>query len=334
MKLKTISSGVFSLFCLSFCLSLYSQQKNVLTIEGTRFEMNGQHFEYTGISFFNALYNPAFNKSPEIRREWIRKFNEYGINVLRVWCQWQNQYTDAGPDKTPYNTDGSLKSDVLATITGLAGDAHAEGTVILLTLFSHESLKYQLNDEASDKAVAALAKSLKPYRNIVFQVWNEYNYRTIDYFKIIKSIDPERIVTNSPGFAGVLGSTEENNALDFLSPHTSRADSKHWELAEAEIDYLLKKFNKPVVDDEPARTGTSNFGGPKSTVFPTDQIIHLYNVWKIGGYVIYHHDMFQTGYGSSAVPPSGIPAPGFSSYHDAVFSFLRNKDRYLKLLRK
>jgi hypothetical protein len=62
-------------------------------------------------------------------------------------------------------------------------------------------------------------------------------------------------------------------------------------------------------------------------------MLHIYNVWKVGGYTVYHHDMFQTGYGSEAVPPTGIPAPGFSKYHDQVFNFLKNKDRYLKEIR-
>ena len=43
--------------------------------------------------------------------------------------------------------------------------------------------------------------------------------------------------------------------------------------------------------------------------------------------------MLQTGYGSDAIPENGIPLPGFSPYHDEVFNFLKNKERYLKLLR-
>lgn len=39
--------------------------------------------------------------------------------------------------------------------------------------------------------------------------------------------------------------------------------------------------------------------------------------------------MFQTGYGSDAVPPSGIPDPAFSAYHKIVFDFLKNKERFI-----
>lgn len=317
---------------------LKSEPGNVIKVNGTNFELNGKPFEFTGISFFNAIYNNAFNKSSELRRQYIKRFNEYGINVLRVWCQWDNErgFIDAGAGKTIYEADGSLRQEWLTRLKNIIADADEEGSVILLVLFSRESWNenLRLTDQASDRAVAEMTKALKPYRNLIFQVWNEFDYRTVDYLKIIKGIDGERIVTNSPGYAGVLGSSEENRALDYLSPHTTRDDNRHWVVAEKEISYLLNKFNKPVVDDEPARKGTSQFGGPRDPVVPFDHIVHIYDIWKTGAYVIYHHDMFQTGYGSDAIPPNGIPLPGFSNYHDTVFEFLKNKGRYLRLIRK
>lgn len=312
------------------------QTKNVLTIDRTKFIHNGKPFEFTGISFFNAIYNPTFNINSEERRGYIRRFTETGINVLRVWCQWDNArgFIDAGAGKTMYEPGGSLRQEWLAQLKNIISDADEEGMIILLVLFSRESWNenIRLSDEASDRAVAELSSALKPHRNLIFQVWNEFNYRTVDYLKIIKGIDKERLVTNSPGYGGDLGTSEESRALDYLSPHTTRDDNRHWEIGSDEIRYLLNKYNKPVVDDEPARRGTPQFGGPKTAVFPADHIIHIYNVWKSGGYVIYHHDMFQTGYGSEAVPPDGIPVPGFSGYHDTVFEFLKNKNRYIRLL--
>lgn len=314
-----------------------SQGKNVISIDGTNFELNGKPFEFTGISFFNAIYNPEFNRSSESRRDYIKQFAGSGINVFRVWCQWDTdrKFVDAGRDNTLFYADGSLNPEHLSKLKGILKDADSMGAVVIVVLFSHATwiINRQLSDIASDKAVAELTNELKPFRNIIFQVWNEFNYRTIDYYKIIKNIDQERVVSNSPGIAGVLGSNEENRTLDYLSPHTTRNDSRHWEIAEKEIEYLLLKYNKPVVDDEPARKGTPDFGGPKHPTLPFDHILHIYNVWKAGGYIVYHHDMFQTGYGSEAVPPTGIPVPGFSEYHDLVFQFLARKDRYLKLIR-
>jgi hypothetical protein len=58
-----------------------------LTVSGTRFLLDGKPVPYTGISFFNAIYNPAFQKSREDRVAWMKKFQRYGINALRVWAQ-------------------------------------------------------------------------------------------------------------------------------------------------------------------------------------------------------------------------------------------------------
>ena len=44
-------------------------QPNELTVQDTRFLLNGEPFPFAGISFFNAIYNPAFNKSPADRKK-------------------------------------------------------------------------------------------------------------------------------------------------------------------------------------------------------------------------------------------------------------------------
>lgn len=41
----------------------------------------------------------------------------------------------------------------------------------------------------------------------------------------------------------------------------------------------------------------------------------------------YHHDMFQTGYGTPVIPFSGIPDPEFNLYHRTVFEFLSRRER-------
>jgi hypothetical protein len=306
-----------------------------VTVAGTGFRLDGEPFPYTGVSFFNAVFNREFNRSADARRDWIAKFKRYGINVLRLWGQWDTTrgMADAAPDATLYNLDGSLRAAHVATLKAIAGEAREQGVVVELALFSRQSWEegIRLDDAAMDAAAAALARELMPYRNVTFQVWNEFDYRVADVYAVVKRIDPARLVTNSPGYAAVLGSDEENRLMDYLTPHTSRqdqTDGRPWEEAPREIALLVEKFKKPVVDDEPARNGTPNFGGPPDRTYPTDHILHIQAVRAAGGYPTYHHDMFQAGYGSEAVPPSGIPDPEFSPYHRAVFGFLALRERY------
>lgn len=306
-----------------------AQSSPALGIKGYNFTLNQQPFEFTGVSFFNALYNPVFNKSENEQSSWLKKLKDHGITVIRVWAEWNNDlgFVDVCDSCTLYSKNGNLRPLYLTRLKTLLNTTASLNMVVELALFSSESKNKKLTDAAADKAVAEITKALKPYRNVSFQIWNEYDYRTLDYFNIIRQHDPDRIVTNSPGGGGSLGNDAENEKLDYLSPHTTR-QGKHWEVAAREISGLMKKFKKPVVDDEPARNGTPKFGGPEEQTQPYDQLLHIYNVTRAGGHSIYHHDMFQTGKGSKAVPPSGIPDPEFSPYHRVVFDFLRYKKRY------
>lgn len=314
--------------------------RHELTISGSRFLLNKQPFPYTGMSFFNAIYNTNFNASSEARLEWLRKFQNYGITALRVWSQWDcgRGFVDGSPTSTLYYPDGKLRAERLKTLKELLGDCDGAGMVVELVLFSQESWQegIRLNPEAERSAVEALVNELRSFRNVTFQIWNEHtDERVIPLAKLIKSIDPRRLVTNSPGYAGVLGSDDENNVLDYLTPHTTRQGQgrRHWEVAAREIESLRRKFHKPVVDDEPARTGTRKFGGPGEQTYPMDHILLIYKVWQLGAYPTYHHDMFQTGYGSPACPPSGVPDPEFSPYHREVFEFLRLRERYMPVVK-
>ena len=301
-----------------------------IAVASTRFTLDDNPFAYTGLSFFNAIYNPTFNTSSEARLAWMKKFQTYGINVLRVWCQWDNArgFVDASPTSTMYEADGTLRPKPLATLKAMLTDADQLGMCMEIVLFAQESYeeKIRLAPSADERAVTALARELSPFRNSTFQIWNEHaDARVLPLLKVIKATDPQRVVTNSPGYSGNLGSDEENAALDYLSPHTTR-DGRYWEIAPRELASLGKKFGKPVVDDEPARNGTSQFGGPEAATSPFEHIVQILNVWRVGAYPTYHHDMFQTGYGTPAISPSGIPDPEFNPYHRTVFDCLSRRE--------
>lgn len=334
---------LFALLCVLACAlaapvhsaAQNAASKHTLSIQGTRFLLNGEAFPYTAVSFFNAIYNPNFNKDSATRKMWIGKFKDYGVNVLRVWCQWDNgrTFVDVGPDKTLYHPDGRIRDEHMRTLKAIIADADEMGVVVQVVLFSQESWfkDIRLAPAAMDAAVAAVTRELQPHRNVIIQIWNELSERVLESVKIVKAIDPSRIVTNSPGISGFLGDPPQNNALDYLTPHTSRQYvGRTWEVAPSEVEYLLRRYRKPVVDDEPARNGTPQFGGPRVATSPYDHIIQIQKMWELGAYVCYHHDMFQTGYGTPSIPPSGIPDPEFNPYHRQVFEFLKLRDRYMR----
>ncbi|MBI4906994.1 MAG: hypothetical protein HY820_25425 [Acidobacteria bacterium] len=315
-------------------LLVQTGESHELTIAGTRFLLDGKPFPYTGVSFFNAVYNPAFNKTSEDRVAWMRKFQRYGINVLRIWSQWDNKrgFVDSCAECSLYHQDGRLRNEHVGKLKAILTDADREGMVIELTLFSQESWHdgIKLAPDAAARGLTALTRELAAFRNVTFQVWNEFSELVPEHVKTIKSIDPKRLVSNSPGGGGaIIGEPAQQRVLDYLSPHTSRqGNGKTWLVAPTEIRYLVERYRKPVVDDEPARNGTSQFGGPKERTHPTDHILHIWEVWKAGGYTTYHHDMFQLGAGSPSVPPSGIPDPEFNPYHRTVFEFIAQRARY------
>ncbi len=309
------------------------EASHALAISGTRFVLDGKPFPYVGLSFFNALYNPTFHRDAKTRQAWLEKFKAHGITVLRVWCQWDNglNFPDVAETSTLYAPDGTLRSAPLAALQALLTDADRLGMCLEITLFSQESFLHGrlLTPPADEQAVAALTTALAAHRNASFQIWNEHSdARVLPLLARIRQLDPQRVLTNSPGYGGDLGSDAENRALDYLSPHTTRG-GRPWESAPREIAGLIDRFGKPVVDDEPARNGTASNGGPQGTTSPYDHILQIRAVWQVGGWPTYHHDMFQTGYGSPAVPPSGIPDPEFSPYHRVVFAFLAQRERFL-----
>lgn len=303
-----------------------------LAIDDLSFRLDGQPFAYQGLSFFNAIYNPTFNRDRETRRTWLEKFRATGITVLRVWCQWDNQfgYIDTSDDATLYQPNGTLNRGPLERLKQIIVDADEAGIVTQVVLFASESRHIKLAPAAADAAVAAVTRELMPFRSIFLQVWNEASDRVLEHLATIKCVDPQRLVTNSPGHASVLGDEAQNEALDFLTPHTTRRPQP-WDTAPRQIADLIARYRKPVVDDEPARNGTpdtARFGGPDAPTAPFDHIVQMDRVWQVGGYSLYHHDMFQTAYGTPPIPPSGIPDPEFSPYHRLCFEFIANRARY------
>ena len=297
-------------------------------VNGTQITLDGTPFPLTGVSFFNALYNPRFNASVAERRRWLETFLAYGVNTLRVWCQWDfeppRNFIDTGPEQSLYTAEGDIRERHFETLAALLQETDALGMVVEVTLFSHEK-RPNIAPASLERGARGVTDRLKPYRNAIVQLWNEDSTEWRRLFEAVKAVDPARLVTSSPGVANVLGDDDHNTAMDLLTPHTVRrgAEVPFYEKGPEQIRMLLEKFGKPVVDDEPARSGPTQFGGIEGGTKPEWHVESIERVREIGGYPIYHHDMFQYGYQSELTPPSGIPEPAWSPFHRAVFEYLR-----------
>ena len=159
---------------------LHAQSQHALKIKDLGFTLDEKPFHYTGISFFNAIYNPTFNKDDDSRNTWLKKLKDHGINVIRVWGQWDNTrgFVDTCPTCTLYESNGDLRTEHLNTLKKIIEAADEQEMVVLFVLFQRESWNenIRLSDDASNKAVKTLAEALKPYRNLVFQIWNEFDH--------------------------------------------------------------------------------------------------------------------------------------------------------------
>ncbi len=306
--------------------SVLEPANTVLSVNGTLLCLGGMPFRFRGLSFFNALFNPTFNRDDAGRRAWVAKFWDNGVTALRVWCQWDfsepYRFADVGPGQSLFRPTGQLVRDFSDRLCQLATATSDQGMALEVTLFSHER-DPNLAVDCLAKAATNVSHLLLPYRNVLLQIWNENNASTERFYDLVKSVDADRLVTNSPGFSDDLGDERHNCLMDVLTPHTVRQPpAQFWVDGPRQVSKLVKAYGKPVIDDEPARCGLVRFGGIVGGTAAVQHVAHLRGTEAAGGYYTYHHDMFQGGYGDPATPAHGIPDPDFNALHREVFDAL------------
>ena len=296
-----------------------------IAIDGTGFALDGRPFLFQGLSFFNAVFSPSFNRSDGTRTQWLSKFKDNGVTVLRLFGQWDcgRGWVDAFPDSTLYEPNGWLREAPVRTLKAILEALERQDMVAELAAFVSQS-EVRLSAGAQKTALEELTAEMKPHRNLILQIWNEDSENVLGHLEAIKALDSDRLVTNSPGWANDLGDEAQNTALDLLTPHTVR-DGKFWEEAPKQIRMLIEQYGKPVVDDEPARPGVDQYSGreEKSGTAPGQHVAHIVGTQEAGGHSTYHHNMFQYGYGHPETPPDGIPDPDLSPFHRQVIDHFK-----------
>jgi hypothetical protein len=176
-----------------------------------------------------------------------------GVNIVRVWAHWHEPV---------YQPDGTLTAAGRARLLALAGRLQSRGMLLELVLLRPGQLPGQpfaifASDAARARAVEEISRALLPFRNVLFDLYNEHDHPDgpISHAAAralrdkVKAIDGVRILTISSTeshFMSSAGRLDENGSrnlreeagtgadsvgVDVVAPHFPRSDD--WDAATA-----------------------------------------------------------------------------------------------------
>jgi len=227
-----------------------------LGTDGTAFTVDGTRRFLLGASYYGALGAP----NDFVERD-LDDLSRLGFNWIRVWATW-----DAfGNNVSAVNRDGGAREPYLSRLKALARTADKRGMIVDVTLSRGRLLPAQA---AHLRAVETLARALKPFRNVYFDLANEHDVRDARFVSFaelkalrdcVKAADAQRLVTASSGDPG----PEEMRRylfeaeLDFICPHRPRRAGSPGETAEMTAQHIarVKELGRlaPVHYQEPFR---------------------------------------------------------------------------------
>jgi len=228
-----------------------------LGIDGTAFTIDGKKQFLLGASYYGGLGAPdAF-----ISRD-LDDLKRLGFNWIRVWATWGA----FGNNVSAVNVDGTAREPYLSRLVALVREANRRGLIVDVTLSRGAGLP---NQEAHLRAVETLARALRPYRNVYFDLGNERDVRDarfVDFPELkalrdrVKATDPRRLVTASgDGDRKALARYLFEAQVDFIAPHLARRAGSAEQTADKTREYLrwMGELGRsvPVHYQEPFRRG-------------------------------------------------------------------------------
>jgi hypothetical protein len=253
--------------------SLAAAQGPVLGIDGTRFTLDGHPTFLLGISYYAALAI----EDEAVLAENLDTIKDHGFNWVRVWGTWSAYDNNV----CAVHRDGSPHGPYLDRLTRLCTLAGQRGMVVDVTLHRGGQEGVPRNFEEHLAVTEAIARALKPFRNVYIDVGNERNIgdarhvpmeEVAAFIDRVKVIDPDRLCTASQG--GDIGDDDAADYLsaghvDFLTPHRGRYAGSASD-TRARTTQLLKAAAAiravPVHHQEPFRRGYADWQ-PDATDF-------------------------------------------------------------------
>jgi hypothetical protein len=178
----------------------------------------------------------------------------WGVNTVRVWAHWHTAI---------YQSDGALTADGRARLIALAGRLQTRKLIFELVVLRPGQLPGQpfavfASEAARTKAVETITEALVPFRNVLFDLYNEHDHPDgpISHAAAralrdrVKAIDPSRLVTISSTESHLVspaGTIDEKGlrnlreeagggpgsvAVDIVAPHFPRSET--WATATAD----------------------------------------------------------------------------------------------------
>jgi len=255
------------------------QSTTVLSVDGTRFTLNGKPTFLYGISYYGGL-----DASDESIRRDLDDMQRYGFNWIRVWANWRAFDADAAA----VDGEGRPIPEGLEKLKWLVAECDRRGFVVDVTFSRGNGVtgppRLQTL-EAHRRAVETTVAALKPWRNWYLDLSNERNiqdkrFTSFEDLKALRDLanqlDPRLLITASQGSDITRDELREylqTARVDFISPHRPR-DAESPGQTESKSKRLFAWMKEqgrliPVHYQEPFRRGYGQWK-PKAEDFVID----------------------------------------------------------------
>jgi len=205
------------------------QHGPVLGIAGTAFSLDGKPTFLLGASYYAGL---GIGQADALEED-LDDLAALGFNWVRVWATWdafEHNVSAVAPD-------GSVRRPYMGRLKRLCRAAGRRRMVVDVTVTRGKSPNFPAALDEHRAVMETLAKHLKPYRNVYFDIGNERNVGDARHVPIadvgeliraVKRIDPQRLCTASQGGdippAGVVAYIDTGR-VDFICPHRPRNEA-------------------------------------------------------------------------------------------------------------
>ncbi len=236
-----------------------NQSNFSLGIARDSFTVNGAPAFLLGVSYFDGR---------NYRQSDLRSLAEKGYNLIRIFI---NLFFDQ---------DGDWRSGAEQDLIDLVDFADGQGIIVDVTILDNESSLGEV-PSVRNQVVMNVTEALKGRTNVLFDLQNEHDLSHSELGELsdlVRSIDPDRIVTVSSGEKHILfinDDLQEDNIdeevdivkVDILTPHLER--NRDWFDMTGHRVGVIKDYlssigkNIPVYLQEEARRGHSGLNPSK-----------------------------------------------------------------------